>query len=101
MHHHGAGLRRWLKDDVLAAVIIEDYKRADLSPADRTMLDYVAKLTETPAAVDAGDVKRLAAAGFSESAILDVCQVAAYFAFVNRLVDGLGVEIEKTQEGEK
>lgn len=42
----------------------------------------------------ADDVVRLRAAGFSESAILDVCQAAAYYAFANRLANGLGVELE-------
>jgi alkylhydroperoxidase family enzyme len=40
------------------------------------------------------DVKKLRAAGFSESAILDANLVASYYAFVNRLADGLGVDLE-------
>jgi len=40
------------------------------------------------------DVIKLSAADFSESAILDICQITGYFNFVNRLADGLGVELE-------
>jgi len=58
------------------------------------MLDYAAKLTRTPAAVNQGDIDALRSAGFGDAAILDICQVTAYFAFVNRIADGLGVELE-------
>jgi uncharacterized peroxidase-related enzyme len=58
------------------------------------MLNYAAKLTKTPAAVGQGDIDALRKAGFSNAAILDVAQVTAYFAFVNRIADGLGVELE-------
>lgn len=59
------------------------------------MLDYVAKLTRRPATVGPDDVVALRQAGFTDAAILDICQVAAYFAFVNRLAQGLGVELEE------
>ena len=58
------------------------------------MLDYAAKLTCEPWKVTEGDVEALRAAGFSDDGILDIAQVAAYFAFVNRLADGLGVQLE-------
>lgn len=58
------------------------------------MLDYVAKLTETPSAVVETDVEALRHVGFSDRAILDVAQITAYFAFVTRLADGLGVSLE-------
>ena len=71
-----------------------DYATAPISEADRAMLTYADKLTRRPAAIVADDVVRLRAAGFSESAILDICQEAASYAFANRLADGLGVELE-------
>ncbi len=58
------------------------------------MLDYVLKLTREPWAMRSGDVEALRGAGFEDTAILDIAQVAAYFGFVNRLADGLGVELE-------
>lgn len=58
------------------------------------MLEYVKKLTLEPWNMQEGDVVALREAGFSDAAILDICQVAGYFAFVNRLADGLGVELE-------
>ncbi len=65
-----------------------------MSPADRAMLDYAVKLTREPEAMKAADVDMLRSAAFDDTAILDIAQVAAYFAFVNRLADGLGVELE-------
>ena len=58
------------------------------------MLDYVAKLTARPAEMQEQDVHALRAAGLGDDEVLDVCQVAAYYNFVNRLADGLGVELE-------
>lgn len=58
------------------------------------MLDYCLKLTLEPAEMVADDVVALRDLGFEDNAILDICQVASYFAFVNRIADGLGVELE-------
>ena len=63
------------------------------------MLDYAAKLTQTPAAVTEGDVQALRDVGFEDRAVLDIVQITAYFAFVNRLADGLGVALEDDREG--
>ena len=83
-----------IQDETLYALIREDYTQADLSPADRAMLDYAARLTLTPAAITRDDVQALRNAGFDDRAILDIAQITAYFAFVNRTADGLGVALE-------
>lgn len=94
MDHHGEALRRLTKDEALLAQLKEDYTQATLSTADRAMLDYVYKLTQTPAEVSRDDVQALHDAGFDDRAILDIAQITAYFAFVNRTADGLGVTVE-------
>mgnify|MGYP000028705967 FL=1 len=58
------------------------------------MLDYVVKLTKEPWNMLKADVQSLRNAGFSDEGILDIVQVAGYYAYVNRLADGLGVELE-------
>ena len=58
------------------------------------MLDYAILLTRDPASVSADDVAGLRAAGFTDRAVLDICQITAYYAYVNRLADGLGVDLE-------
>ncbi len=58
------------------------------------MLDYAVTLTLHPHRIDADSVERLREVGFDDRAILDICQVVAYYNYVNRLADGLGVELE-------
>ena len=58
------------------------------------MLEYAVKLTRHPSSIDESDIRTLREAGFSSAAILDVCQVTSYYNYVNRLADGLGVELE-------
>ena len=72
-----------------------DWQQAVLSVADREMLAYAVKLTHVPWEMVEQDVVLLRESGFSDGAILDINQVTGYYAYVNRLADGLGVEIEK------
>lgn len=65
------------------------------------MLDYAVRLTREPWAVGEPDVDRLRRAGFSDRAILDVNLVTGYYAFVNRLADGLGVPLEEFWDAEE
>ena len=58
------------------------------------MLDYAVKLTRKPWAMVEHDVVTLREAGWSDAAILDVNLVTGYYAFANRLADGLGVQLE-------
>jgi uncharacterized peroxidase-related enzyme len=71
-----------------------DYRTASLTPADRAMLDYAVKLTGSPRQIAREDVERLRQAGFDDRAIHDICAITGYYAFVNRMADGLGVELE-------
>ena len=80
--------------DSLIEALTTDHTTASLDPADLAMLDYAAKLTRTPAEVIDADVKRLRRVGFDDRAIHDICAITAYYAFVNRIADGLGVELE-------
>ena len=58
------------------------------------MLDYADKLTRTPGSMREDDVIALREHGLVDRDILDVNQVVAYFAYVNRVADGLGVTID-------
>ena len=58
------------------------------------MLSYADKLTRDPASMTSGNVDDLRAVGFSDRDILDICEVTAYYGYVNRIADGLGVELE-------
>lgn len=67
----------------------------NLSPADRALCDYAAKLTLTPGAVGEDDVVGLREEGFSEEAVTIAVQVIGYFNYINRVADGLGVDPEE------
>ena len=58
------------------------------------MLRFAAKLTKTPSAMDDADVEALRSAGFSDRDILDIVEVVGYYAYANRIADGLGLEPE-------
>ena len=62
------------------------------------MLNYAVKLTREPWHMVKEDVAALREAGFSDRAILDINQVTGYYAYVNRLADGLGVPLENFWE---
>lgn len=71
-----------------------DFMTADISKEDKIMLMYAKKLTLTPSKMVENDVKKLRKAGFSDLEILDINQITGYYAYVNRLADGLGVSLE-------
>ena len=48
----------------------------------------------TPGKMSENDVKELEASGFSQRAISDVAQVVGYFNYINRIAEGLGVDLE-------
>lgn len=58
------------------------------------MLTYAVKLTLTPGEMAEADVDALRAAGFSDRDILDIVEVTSYYAYANRIADGLGVPTE-------
>jgi len=58
------------------------------------MLTYAVKLTQAPGEMTAADVEALRAVGFSDRDVLDIVEVTAYYAYVNRIADGLGVNPE-------
>lgn len=59
------------------------------------MLGYAVALTLDPGAMRREDVDDLRRHGFDDAAIHDICHVASYYNYVNRMADGLGVELEE------
>jgi uncharacterized peroxidase-related enzyme len=83
-----------VKDEELVNQLVKDWRKADLSEKQIAMLTYSEKLTLTPSKMIRQDVEALKAVGFSEKDILDINQIVCYFAYVNRIADGLGVPLE-------
>ena len=58
------------------------------------LLQYIEKLTRTPAAMTVSDTEALREHGFDDRGITDITQVCSYFNYINRIADGLGLEPE-------
>ncbi len=71
-----------------------DYRDAPLTTREQAILDYAVKLTQTPWDMQESDLTPMRDAGLSDTDILDVNLVTAYFAYVNRVADGLGVGVD-------
>ena len=84
----GEDADRWV------AALAANHRTAAMAEADRAMLEYAVKLTISPREIASADIDGLRRAGFDDRAIHDLCATVAYFAFVNRIADGLGVELE-------
>ena len=82
---HGALLRIYSEDPLLAEQLATNHRTADVSEAHRAMCDLAVKLTERPAAVGEGDISRLEDHGFSKGEIWDVGAVASLFNLSNRM----------------
>ncbi len=78
-------------DDGLVEAIQKDYRTAPISDEDRTMLEYVEKLTRDATRVSREDHDRLRAAGFDDKGILQITLIASWFNYINRVADALGV----------
>lgn len=78
----------------LAWQLEEDFRTADITDRQLAMLSYADKLTRTPWEMAETDVAALREAGFTDRDILDINQVTCYYAYANRLIDGLGVTLE-------
>lgn len=71
-----------------------DWRSAPLSEADRALCAHAAKLTHRQGEVTSADLDALRAHGFDDVAIHDATQVIAYFNYITRIANGLGVEPE-------
>jgi uncharacterized peroxidase-related enzyme len=78
-------------DAELAAALRRDYREAELTPQDRAMLDFTAKLTKEAYKTTPDDLDQLRIVGFDDRAILQITMIAAWFNYINRVADVLGV----------
>ncbi len=99
MEHHGAALRSVTGDDDLVEEIRKSGSGGDLPPGMSALLAFAEKLTLRPQEVQAGDLEPLRVAGMDDRGILEVVEVTAYFNFVTRLANGLGVALETEESG--
>ena len=78
-------------DEHLVAALREDYTKAPITEQEWVMIDYVVKLTKDATLCSPEDHKRLREVGFEDRAILQITLIAAWFNYINRVADALGV----------
>ena len=102
--HHHAGLRRLVADsgraDAILAALEAGTPEAVFSGKELALLAYAAKLTRTPAEMSETDIEAARRAGAGDEEIFETNQVSAYFAYSNRLLNGLGVTTDGDVLGE-
>ena len=88
------------QDTLIAGLCVPIADVTVLTARETALLAYTDVLTRTPWAIGPRDIAALREAGCDDLAIHDACAVVGYFAFVNRVADGLGVELEGNRVGE-
>jgi uncharacterized peroxidase-related enzyme len=88
---HGAILRIRAKNPLIADQIAVNYRKADITPRQRTMLDFAMKVSRAAEEVSDADFAAVAAHGFSDDDIWDITAIAAFFALSNRLANVTGM----------
>jgi uncharacterized peroxidase-related enzyme len=84
-------LRRVTLDEDLVRALGDGLATAPIAERDRVMLEYAVKLTKDATRVSPQDHERLRAAGFDDRAILQITLIAAWFNYINRVADSLGI----------
>jgi len=82
---HGALVRIYGDDPLLADQLVANHRHADISDRHRAMLDFAVELTENQTAIDDAAVEALLEAGFSREEVWDVGAVTAFFNLSNRM----------------
>ena len=88
---HREFLRRATGDSVLAETVQQDYHAADLTPAEQAMCEHAERLTRDATQIRQADIEKLRSHSFDDRAILQITLIAAWFNYINRVADGLGV----------
>jgi uncharacterized peroxidase-related enzyme len=89
---HGQAVRELSGDPSLGEALVMNYRVADLSAAQRAMLDFSVKLTDYPDAVDEPDRQGLRDAGFNDRTIWDIISTVSFYAMSNRLAIGTAMQ---------
>jgi uncharacterized peroxidase-related enzyme len=78
--------------------VVSDYTQAPLSDSERALLNFAVRLTQEPSSRSEEEIRLLRSHGWSDRAVLDCVLIIAYFNFVNRIADGLGVQLEEEKK---
>ncbi|MGE0799652.1 MAG: peroxidase-related enzyme [Lautropia sp.] len=88
---HGAILRIYRKDPLIADQIAVDHRKAAITPRQRAMLDFACRVATDSAAIGDADFERLHDHGFDDEAIWDIAAISAFFGLSNRMANISGM----------
>jgi uncharacterized peroxidase-related enzyme len=94
MEAHEKDLRSVVESDEQRQAVQEDYRSAGLMAREVTLLNFAVKLTKLPSGVQKDDLDALRGQGFTDAQLVDAVHCISYFNFINRVLDGLGVDPE-------
>jgi uncharacterized peroxidase-related enzyme len=94
MEAHEKDLRSVVESDEQRQAVQEDYRSASLTPKEVALLDFAVKLTIHPCDVRRDDLDALRGHGLDDEQLGDAVHCIGYFNFINRVLDGLGVDPE-------
>jgi len=89
---HGALLRIYEKKPLVADQVAVNYRKADITPRQRAMLDFACKVNANSQAVDEADFAALQAHGFSDEDVWDITGITAFFGLSNRMASVTGMQ---------
>jgi uncharacterized peroxidase-related enzyme len=88
---HGALLRIYEKKPLVADQVAINYRKADITPRQRAMLDFAMKVCQNSQAVEEADFEALQAHGFNDEDIWDITGITAFFGLSNRIASVTGM----------
>ena len=94
MESHEQDLRAVVESDEQRQAVQEDYRSAGLTVREVALLDFAVKLTKAPSSIERHDLDALRAHDFTDEQLVDAVHCISYFNFINRVLDGLGVDPE-------
>ncbi len=94
MEAHELDLRSVVESVEQWQAVQMDYRTAGLSPREIALLDFAVKLTRSPSGVRNDDLEALRGHDLTDEQIVDAVHCISYFNFINRVLDGLGVDPE-------
>ena len=94
MESHENDLRSVVEGDGQRRAVQDDYRSAGLTAREVGLLDFAVKLTLQPSAVRRYDLDALRGHGLTDEQLVDAVHCVSYFNFINRVLDGLGVDPE-------
>jgi uncharacterized peroxidase-related enzyme len=89
---HGALLRIYEKKPLVADQVAVNWRKADITPRQRAMLDFAMKVCQRSAEIDDADFAALAAHGFDDEDAWDIAAITAFFGLSNRLASFSGMQ---------